>query len=117
MAAPGCSGDPAAPDPTPTDAGFSSVEVIRPIELTEQARQPENDPGLEDVEVFPDRLIFHLQASSTLSLEPGNVVSGVKGNGYLRKIRGVVQRTETLLEVTTDPAELVDLIADGAFKA
>lgn len=92
------------------------VQVTRPIVLTDAARIPESDPAVSDVEVRPDRLLFKLRSRPTIALAAGHVVAGAKGGGYLRRITSVVSATDAVMEVATQPAVLVDLIKDGAFR-
>jgi hypothetical protein len=103
-----------APAETPADV---EVDVIRPITLTENARMPESDRGLTDVQVESDRLVFLYTSPPERPLAVGDVVSGVKQGGYLRRITEIVSSTATRVEVLTAHAELVEFIADGHFRA
>lgn len=105
---------PAPADTSPSDVG---VDVIRPITLTENARMPESDRGLTDVQIERDRLVFLYSSAPERALAVGDVVSGVKHGGYLRRITEIVSSTATRVEVATAPAELVEFIADGHFRA
>lgn len=92
------------------------VEVIRPLKLTEAARIPQNDANFTSVEIFRDRLVLHYSAAPTIALAEGNVIAGNSEGGYLRRIKTVTTVDSRTLEVTTEPAELVDLILEGSFR-
>ncbi len=93
-----------------------NIEVIREVKLTEVARIPQNDPSFSSVDIFENRLVFHYSKAPTVTLEVGNVIAGNTERGYLRRLTAVTTIDEKTLEVTTEPAELVDFILDGAFK-
>ncbi len=111
----GCSSD-EAPAPKPDPVLPASVEIVRPLTPTEAARIPQSDPSFERVEIYSDALVFHYKGAPTIALAPGNVVAGNTDQGYLRRIKTVTTRPDGALEVATEPAQLVDLIQDGAFK-
>ena len=119
----GCGDDapPGSPDagtitPPGTPPG-TTVEVLRPITLTERARLPEQDPELVDVEVMPDRLAFiYRSALSTVPFAVDDVVAGIRHDGYLRRLTSVEQISPTRIEAATEHAELGELIGDGHFR-
>lgn len=94
----------------------AGVEVTRPIKLTEAARVPENDPSLDYVDVQSDRLIFHYKASPKIALAVGNVVAGVQGKGYMRRLKSVTFTDPATLEAVTESAYMTEFILDGAFR-
>ena len=102
------------PDQTQPPLG-DNVEVIRPLQLTENARVPERDPALTGVEVAADSLVFNYNAAPSIKLEVDHVVAGAMGGGYLRRIVKV-GGSEQRVEVQTKPAQLTDFILDGAFR-
>jgi len=95
------------------------VEVLRDIQLTEQARIPETDAFLtsvDDIEVEADSVTFHYTQAPAIALEPGHVIAGAAEHGYLRWVRGVSEPEENVIVVETEPATITDLILDGHFK-
>jgi hypothetical protein len=116
----GCSDDPVAPQGyskvTPASIPGTTVEILEPIQLTEKARIPENDPAYKSVEVFKDRLVLHYSSAPTIALAAGNVVAGGDKIGYLRKITSVTQQGATALELKTQNAYLGELIYKGHFR-
>ncbi|MEQ8457014.1 MAG: hypothetical protein RLO52_26245 [Sandaracinaceae bacterium] len=107
---PGSSGPPAEDDPE------VEVEILREIQLTQNARLPESrDGSLVDVEVFEDRLVFIYEGTPKLALESGHVVSGVLHGGYLRRLVERRELSPERIEWTTEHAELGELIGDGHF--
>jgi hypothetical protein len=111
LSLPGC-GD---PGPTVLTAPNARVTVYRPITLTDAARLPENDAAFGGVEVEEDRLVLHYSGRPEIPLSPGDVVSGVRGGGYLRRIVAVETTADQSVVTTTEPAFLTDLILDGHF--
>ena len=109
-----CSSDPEAPEATSAPPPLS-VEVVRPIELTDDARLPEQDPNFASAEVHADHLLFQYKAAPTPNFEVGNVVGGVQAGGYIRRVTSIAV-DGTMLTVSTEPAELVEFIRDGAFR-
>jgi hypothetical protein len=108
----GCTpSEPAAPEPPETE-----VEILRPIELTQNALLPESDARLMDVEIYPDRLVFIYSSAPAQPPTVDHVVSGILHGGYLRRITGVIANSGTRIEVATVPAELTELIGDGHFR-
>lgn len=95
----------------------TEVEVLREIQLTEQARLPEQDANLVDVEVGEDYLVFiYNRDVTTVPIEVGNVVSGILHGGYLRRVVAVSQESPTRIRAMTEHAELGELIGDGHFR-
>lgn len=105
------------PAPVDEPSAELDVDVIRPITLTDNARMPESDSGLMDVEIEQDRLVFLYSTPPERPLVVGDVVSGIKHGGYLRRVTEIVSSTATRVEVRTAPAELVEFIVDGHFRA
>jgi hypothetical protein len=93
-----------------------TVEVIRPLVLTDEARVPENDPVYDGVEVHADRLVFLLSGELAEPLEAGHVVAGRGDGGYLREITSVSTLVDGRLEVFTDQAQISQFLADGHIK-
>lgn len=112
----GCSPGRSGPERTirpPT----TEVEVLREIQLTEQARLPEQDASLVDVEIGEDFLVFVYNREITeIPFAVGNVVSGILHGGYLRRIVALAQESPTRIRATTEHAELGELIGDGHFR-
>lgn len=103
----------APPEPTPG----TTVEVLRPIVLTDRARLPEQDPELVDVEVMEDGLAFIYRSEVTrLPFAVDDVVAGIRHGGYLRRLTSVTQTAPTRIECATVHAELGELIGDGHFR-
>ncbi|MCB9593343.1 MAG: hypothetical protein H6719_11485 [Sandaracinaceae bacterium] len=105
---------------TPGDPPETQVDILRDIQLTDNARLPEEDGHLIDVEIFSNRLAFIYDGAPADELHENQVVSGVLHGGYLRRITAVRNPYEdaeghTRVEVTTVPAELGELILDGHF--
>lgn len=92
------------------------VEEIDTLVLTDDARLPEQDPRFERVEVFEDHLVFHYSGNPASLLAVENVVSGVQGGGYLRRITAVADNGDGSWTVQTIHAELGELISDGHFR-
>ncbi len=85
-----------------------------PIELSDDARLPEEQAGIESVEVGPTSLVFTLSSSpEDFEIEPGTVVVGELGGGYLRRVVSV-ERGATQVEATTEQASLTDVFTKGA---
>lgn len=93
----------------------TSVEILRDIQLADDARFPERDGQLVDVEVYEDRLVFVYSGPPAIRLEPGQVVAGTRGGGYLRRLVTVAELEPTRFEAATVHAELGELILDGHF--
>jgi hypothetical protein len=92
------------------------VTIDRPIQLTPQARVPQDDPNYESAEVSANSIVFHYSEKPALALEAGNVIVGTGGNSsFLRRIRSVTSSSDTRVVVSTEAAELTDLILDGSF--
>jgi hypothetical protein len=95
----------------------TEVEVLREIQLTDQARLPEQDVNLVDVEVGEDFLVFIYNNPVTeIPVAVDDVVSGVLHDGYLRRLTEVSQESPTRIRATTVHAELGELIGDGHFR-
>jgi hypothetical protein len=101
----------ALPDPTPD----VSSEIARPIRLTDQALLPETLATFRQIAVQPDALSLELGAEDAARIQPGSVLAGRLGGGYLRRVVDVVVEPDGTLRVSTVPAELTELIADGHF--
>jgi hypothetical protein len=92
------------------------VEILREIQLTRNARLPEEHDGrLVEVQVHPDRLVFVYSGAPEVPLEVGHVVAGTEAGGYLRRLTAVREIEPDRLEADTVPAELGELIGDGHF--
>ena len=114
LALPSCSGEP-DPSAPRSESPPVSVEVIRPLQLTDAARLPEQDPNLSRVEVEVDQLRLYYDKAPTLNFDVGNVVGGVLGGGYIRRVTQLTT-DGTVVTASTKPAELVEFIRDGAFR-
>ena len=80
--------------------------------VTPQTRLPETSSALVSTMVAPDRLTFTYAAPpSDVHFEPGQVLVGQQGGGYLRKVRSVEASGATLV-VLTDDAVITDAIAN-----
>lgn len=90
--------------------------MIEPIQLTEKARIPQNDPAYQSVEVFKDRLVLHYKRAPTIALAAGHVIAGGDEVGYLRRIVSVSATNATTLELKTETATLGELIFKGHFR-
>jgi hypothetical protein len=93
-----------------------TVEVLRPLVLTEEARVPENDAVYDGVEVHDDRLVFLLSGELAEPLAAGHVVAGRGDGGYLREITSVGALSGGRLEVSTIGAQISQFLADGHFR-
>lgn len=111
----GCPSDD-APTTPPNREATEEVEIVRPPVLTADAFIPQLDSRLEDVEVYPDRLVFVYSAPPTDAPSVGNVVSGREGGGYLRRILETRFETPTRLEARTEHAQLSDYFEDLAIR-
>lgn len=105
---------------TPGELPETRVEILRELQLTENAFLPEEDGRLIDVEIYADRLAFIYDGPPKDELRENQIVSGIRNGGYLRRITAVRTPREDLdghirVEVTTVPAELGELILDGHF--
>lgn len=105
-----CSAAP-APEP-PSSSDEANVEVIRPPVLRPEARAPQADGRLEDVEVYDDRLVFHYSAAPAEAPAVGQVVAGVHSGGYLRRILTVDSPSPRVFELGTEHAFLTDYFED-----
>ncbi|MFZ5785529.1 MAG: hypothetical protein ACOY3Y_03710, partial [Acidobacteriota bacterium] len=115
----GCTDDPGPQgysEVTPASIPGAKVEVIEPIQLTEKARIPQNDPAYQSVEVFKDRLVLHYKRAPTIALAAGHVIAGGDEVGYLRRIVSVSATNATTLELKTETATLGELIFKGHFR-
>ena len=111
-----CGGEPAPKSSSPGgESPPISVEVIRPLQLTDDARLPEQDPNLSSVEVEADQLRFHYSEAPAPNFGVGNVVGGVLGGGYVRRVTQLTT-DGTVVTASTKPAELIEFIRDGAFR-
>lgn len=108
----------AADTPETTEDRYAEdtrLEIIRPPVLRPDAMFPETEWGsLIDVEVLEDRLIFHFDATPP-TLEPGTVVAGALGGGYLRRVETVTALSGNRLELGTVGATLTELFDDVHF--
>lgn len=101
---------------TPAKPGpKSAVEVLRPLTLTDRARLPEQDSNLASVEVTPNQLKLKYKSKPHPNFSKDDVVAGVMGNGYLRRVEKLAIQDKSIL-VDTLPAELPHFIKDGAFR-
>ncbi len=94
----------------------NGVEVLRDLQLTDEARLLDNDDAISLVEVTPERLVIHYRSTPKLPLAVGNVVAGSHGDGYLRRVTDIANRDGGAVEVATDSAVITDLIRDGHFR-
>lgn len=96
------------------------VEVVvhEAVELTEDARLPEQWPRFSRAYVLPDRVILSFEGGlpDVVDLAVGNIIAGQSEGGYLRRVLAVHEQGERLV-VDTAPATLVELIARGHFEA
>ncbi len=91
------------------------VEIVRPLELTDEARIPENDPNYVSAEIEDDRVVLEYSAAPTIPIMTGHVIVGGTGEGYMRKVV-TAALSGTTLTVTTTPAEIQDVFAEGRFR-
>ncbi|MEC7522530.1 MAG: hypothetical protein VYE22_21760 [Myxococcota bacterium] len=107
---------PGSSSPSGDEEPEVDVEILRPIQLTQNARLPESQDGhLVDVEIHDDRLVFVYDGAPKVALESGDVVSGVLHGGYLRRLMDRRELAPGRIEWTTEHAELGELIGDGHF--
>ena len=59
------------------------VEILREIVPAPDTRFPEEDSALDDVQVSADGLVLTYTGEPEIELEPGHVVVGAQGGGYL----------------------------------
>ena len=112
-----CSSDDSSGGPDVRRGTEPSLEVIRPPVLRDQARHPELDSELIDVEVFEDRLLFTYSSAPEQPPAEGEVVAGVRDGGYLRRILSVNALSAERFELGTESAFLTDYFEDLHFKA
>ena len=93
------------------------VTVLRPPVLRDEARSPVLDEGLTTVDVLPDRLVLTYREAPSVPPAAGEVISGVLGGGYLRRILSVNQLAPNRFEAITEGAVLTDYFADVHFIA
>lgn len=100
--------------PTPTEELV--VTVDRPLELTEQARIPQNDASFERAEVSADSVVLFYRQAPAEVIDVGHVIAGTGApNTYLRRVTAVTERSDTRVVLATEPAYITDFIVDGAF--
>lgn len=111
----GCEQPPEGREPPRNVPERVEVDEITPIVLTEAARLPEQDGQLTRVDVFEDHLVFTYDGAPATPLEAENVVAGVQGEGYLRRITSITN-AGNVWTAQTIHAELGELIQEGHFR-
>lgn len=101
----GCGPTWLAPDPARAPLG-------REVVLRPEAVLLDTLPGVEDLEVTPDRVLV-TGAPGALALTAGDVVVGRRGGGYLRRVEAV-ETTARGLVLHTGPASLGDVILEAS---
>jgi von Willebrand factor type A domain len=114
-----CSDD-TPPEPASELEPPPGVEVVvyEELQLTDDARLPEQWPRFSRADVLPDRVIFSFDGGlpNVFDIAVGNIIAGQSGGGYLRRVLAVHEQGERLV-VDTASATLVELIARGHFEA
>ena len=118
LLASGCHGDPAAgalaaeasPDPLPEPG---TLEIFEPLLLTDRARVPEKEAGFVGALVRPGQLVI-AHDGALRPIEPGDVLTGTQAGGYLVRAVQVTAKDTTHYQITTEPAQLTDLLARGS---
>ena len=100
-----------SPAPLP---GPGTVEIATPLTLTARARVPEKEPGFVAAEVRAAQLVIEHDGGLAAFAE-GDVLGGTQGGGYLVRVTGVRALDATHVLLTTVPAALPELIAEGEF--
>jgi len=78
----------------------------------------EDAPCFVKVDVPEDRVTLRFESScdpSSLSIEPGKIVVGATGGGYLRRVVSVTQEGSTLI-VHTEKASIGEALVQGSFS-
>ncbi len=104
----GCS---STEEPPPVRSNEPLVEVIREPVLRPDAHTPGTDANLINVDVFEDRLIFTYDGTPQIAPAVGQVVAGVEGGGYLRRLLSVANEGNRY-EAATEHAYLADFFED-----
>ncbi len=119
-----CSANPIGEPPTGgpgVNPPGTDVEVLREPVLQDDAFLPEQQGPAEDgallsVDVYEDRLVFHYETGTANPFTVGQVVSGVEGGGYLRRVMSIDELESGVFELGTQHAQLTDLFRDVHFR-
>ncbi len=104
----GDAGDAAAAElPSP-----GSIDVVRPLALTERGRVPEKEPGFLDADVEEGRLVLEHDGRLPAT-RAGDVLAGTAGGGYLVRVIRVREEAAGRVVLDTAPAALTELLGDG----
>src|SRR5512132_2498115 len=95
-------------------SGPGVVDIARPVELAARARVPEKEPGFVAAEVRDGELSIE-HDGGLAAFTVGDVLGGTQGGGYLVRVTGVHPIDAAHVVLTTVPAALTELIAEGEF--
>lgn len=102
-----------AADPTELPAP-GTVDVVRPLTLSERARVPEKEPGFVAAALGDHELVI-THDGSMAPFAAGDVLGGTQGGGYLARVVSVRTIDATRVALTTTPAPLTEFITEGHF--
>lgn len=111
-----CTTDTPSTETPDREAAVDRVDVLGEPTLTADAFVIQGEDALRGVEVYEDRLVFVYDGEPAAYPEVGNVVTGIEGGGFIRRI--MTARLEgNRLTCDTESAFLADFFEDLSFHA
>ncbi|WP_437671312.1 hypothetical protein [Sorangium sp. So ce131] len=107
-----------APGGAPEDAELpapGTVDVVRPLTLSDRARVPEKEPGFVAAELGAHDLVI-THDGSLPPFAAGDVLAGTQGGGYLVRVVNVRALDALRFALETTPAYLTEFITEGHFR-
>jgi len=90
---------------------------LEPVVLADEVVLPEDHPCFDSAIPSANELILTTScAADELDIEPGDLVIGASGGGYLARVLAVTTEAGAA-HLTTEPATLDDAIVSGSFRA